>query len=114
MKTAEVFVTSSIVAIQQGVLRQFWRSLDNGKIVLGPPRAMGEGPAPEEQFTIIKTADTNKFGLKTGFMKYITVGKDNTLQGISEAIGPRECFEAVFQVCSVLFKLMSTSRQTEG
>ena len=102
MKSSTGFDSSMMLSIEQGPARRFWRALDNGRIVLGAPRPMGEEPAPEEQFSVIKTADTNKFGIKTGFMKYITVAKDNTLQGISDAIGPRECFEAIFQVSQSL------------
>jgi protein FRG1 len=56
----------------------------------------GEGPGPEEIFSVIKTGDT-KIVLKSGFDKYLSVDSRGRVAGRSDAIGSREQFEPIFQ-----------------
>ncbi|XP_022079542.1 protein FRG1-like [Acanthaster planci] len=70
---------------------------DTGLFTLGAPHTNSqEGPAPPEQLTAIRLSDT-KIALKTGFDKYISVDYDRRVVGRSDAIGPREQWEPVFQ-----------------
>ena len=71
-----------------------------------------EGPAPPEQLTAIRLSDT-KIALKTGFDKYISVDYEKRVIGRSDAIGPREQWEPVFEdvrnseLCSFPYLLMN-------
>lgn len=58
---------------------------------------IGESPLPEEILTAITVGET-KIALKSGYGKYLSVDKDGTIVGRSDAIGPLEQFEPVFQV----------------
>ncbi|KAH7958969.1 hypothetical protein HPB49_007044 [Dermacentor silvarum] len=71
-------------------------SQDNGLFVLGGPHPPGEGPFPEEILTAVKLSDT-KIALKSGYGKYLSVQPDGTVVGRSDAIGPLEQWEPVFQ-----------------
>lgn len=71
-------------------------SQDDGLFVLGGPHPAGEGPFPEEILTAVKLSDT-KIALKSGFGKYLSVQPDGTVVGRSDAIGPLEQWEPVFQ-----------------
>lgn len=71
-------------------------SQDNGLFVLGGPHQPGEGPFPEEILTAVKLSDT-KIALKSGYGKYLSVQPDGTVVGRSDAIGPLEQWEPVFQ-----------------
>jgi len=71
-------------------------ALDTGGIAIGSPRDEGDGPDPSEIFTVVKINDT-KIALKSGYGKYLTVEADGKVVGRSEAMGPREQFEPVFQ-----------------
>ncbi|XP_064481797.1 protein FRG1-like isoform X2 [Ornithodoros turicata] len=71
-------------------------SLDNGLFVLGGPHTVGEGPSPEEILTAVRVSDT-KIALKSGFGKYLRVLPDGSVVGRSDAIGPLEQWEPVFQ-----------------
>lgn len=57
----------------------------------------GDGPLPEEILTAIIVSET-RIALKSGYGKYLGVDKDGTIVGRSDAIGPLEQFEPVFQV----------------
>jgi protein FRG1 len=73
-------------------------ALDNGKFTVGAKHfAYGEQPSPEEVLTLIKTPDDSKMSLKTGFGKYVGVDPQGQLVAVSDAIGTRERFEAIFQ-----------------
>lgn len=71
-------------------------AMDNGMFTLGPPHSDGEGPAPTEQLTGIPLSDT-KIAFKTGFDKYLGVTKAGRVTGVSDAIGPKEQWEPIFQ-----------------
>ncbi len=45
----------------------------------------------------------SKIALKSGFEKYLRVGKDGTVQGVADAVGSMEQWEPVFQVLSLSF-----------
>ena len=64
----------------------------------------GEGPDPEEILTALRLSDT-KIALKSGYDKYLSVSSNNTVVGRSDAIGPREQWEPIFQDVSYLFLL---------
>ncbi|CAN8032751.1 unnamed protein product [Ixodes persulcatus] len=76
-------------------------SLDNGLFVLGGPHPPGEGPSPEEILTAVKLSET-KIALKSGYGKYLCVQPDGAVVGRSDAIGPLEHWEPVFQDASNL------------
>uniref|UniRef100_A0A023GJN3 Protein FRG1 homolog n=1 Tax=Amblyomma triste TaxID=251400 RepID=A0A023GJN3_AMBTT len=71
-------------------------SRDDGLFVLGGPHPPGEGPFPEEILTAVKLSDT-KLALKSGYGKYLSVDPDGAVVGRSDAIGPLEQWEPVFQ-----------------
>lgn len=84
-------------------------ALDNGLFTLGAPHGDGEGPSPEEIFTAFPASD-NKFALKSGYGKYVGVSKDGVITGRSDAVGPMEQWEPVWQdgrysQLSLVFKL---------
>lgn len=59
--------------------------------------SIGECPLPEEILTAIIVNET-RIALKSGYGKYLGVDKDGTIVGRSDAIGPLEQFEPIFQV----------------
>lgn len=71
-------------------------ALDNGLFTLGPPHDEGDGPSPEEIFTAFPAGE-NKFALKSGYGKYLGVAKDGVVIGRSDAVGPMEQWEPVWQ-----------------
>jgi protein FRG1 len=95
------------VAVQFGN-KTYIKALDNGKFILGAPHNDGDGPDPEEILTAIKVNDT-KIALKSGYGKFLSLEKDNTITGRAEAVGAMEQFEPIYQVynkCNVLHKLI--------
>ncbi|XP_072932932.1 protein FRG1 homolog [Epargyreus clarus] len=71
-------------------------ALDNGLFTIGPPHDEGDGPSPEEIFTAFPAGE-NKFALKSGYGKYLGVSKDGVVIGRSDAVGPMEQWEPVWQ-----------------
>lgn len=71
-------------------------ALDNGLFTIGAPHGDGEGPSPEEIFTAFPAGET-KFALKSGYGKYLGVSKDGVVIGRSDAVGPMEQWEPVWQ-----------------
>ncbi|CAH2047758.1 unnamed protein product, partial [Iphiclides podalirius] len=71
-------------------------ALDNGLFTLGAPHDEGDGPSPEEIFTAFPAGDS-KFAVKSGYGKYLGVSKDGVVIGRSDAVGPMEQWEPVFQ-----------------
>jgi hypothetical protein len=57
----------------------------------------GEGPSPEEVLTAFKVNDV-KVALKSGYGKYLRVDKNGAVTGRSDAVGPMEQWESIFQV----------------
>jgi protein FRG1 len=74
---------------------QYVRALDNGLFILGAAHSPGEQPDPEEIITAIRCS--TQIALKSGYNKYLSVDSKSRLVGRSDAIGPREHFEPVFQ-----------------
>lgn len=72
------------------------RALDNGLFVASAPHRPGEAPDQEEVLTVIKV-DSSKIALKSGYNKYLSIDTKDQLVGRSDAIGPREQFEPIFQ-----------------
>ncbi|XP_004925472.2 protein FRG1 homolog [Bombyx mori] len=88
-------------------------ALDNGLFTIGSPHGDGEGPSPEEIFTAFPAGE-NKFALKSGYGKYLGVSKDGVVVGRSDAVGPMEQWEPVWQdgktaILSSLNKFMSVT-----
>lgn len=71
-------------------------ALDNGLFTIGAPHNDGDGPSPEEIFTAFPAGET-KFALKSGYGKYLGVSKEGVVIGRSDAVGPMEQWEPVFQ-----------------
>nr|XP_055118839.1 protein FRG1-like isoform X1 [Symphalangus syndactylus] len=74
-------------------------ALDNGLFTLGAPHKEGlclEGKSPPEQFTAGKLSDS-RIALKSGYGQYLGINSDELVVGRSDAIGPREQWEPVFQ-----------------
>ena len=57
---------------------------------------LGEEPDPAEVFTIVRVSE-NRIALKTGYDRYVSVNSAGELVGRTEAIGPREMWEPVFE-----------------
>ncbi|KAJ0183506.1 hypothetical protein K1T71_001482 [Dendrolimus kikuchii] len=88
-------------------------ALDNGLFTIGAPHGDGDGPSPEEIFTAFPAGET-KFALKSGYGKYLGVSKDGVVIGRSDAVGPMEQWEPVWQdgktaILSSLNKFMSVN-----
>ncbi|XP_063703560.1 protein FRG1 homolog [Culicoides brevitarsis] len=92
-KVTEVEQIVGSIAIQFG--QSYVKALDNGLFTLGAPKTIGEGPSPEEILTASRN-DT-KISFKSGYGKYLRIEKDNTITGRSDAIGPLEEMEPVFE-----------------
>ncbi|XP_056892834.1 protein FRG1 [Takifugu flavidus] len=71
-------------------------ALDSGLFTLGAPHKDDEGPDPPEQFTTIKLSDS-RIALKSGYGRYLGINSEGLVVGRSDAIGPREQWEPVFQ-----------------
>uniref|UniRef100_A0A3Q3KCP0 Protein FRG1 n=1 Tax=Monopterus albus TaxID=43700 RepID=A0A3Q3KCP0_MONAL len=71
-------------------------ALDTGLFTLGAPHKDDEGPDPPEQFTAVKVSDA-RIALKSGYGKYLGINSEGLVVGRSDAIGPREQWEPVFQ-----------------
>ncbi|XP_047990443.1 protein FRG1 homolog [Leguminivora glycinivorella] len=93
-------------------------ALDNGLFTVGAPHGDGEGPAPEEIFTAFPAGET-KFALKSGYGKYLGVSKEGVVIGRSDAVGPMEQWEPVWQesktaILSALNKFMCVSPEDDS
>lgn len=93
-------------------------ALDNGLFTIGAPHGDGEGPSPEEIFTAFPAGET-KFALKSGYGKYLGVTKDGVVIGRSDAVGPMEQWEPVWQdgktaILSTLNKFMSVNLEDDS
>lgn len=83
------------VAIEFGN-QAYIKALDNGLFTLGAPHDHGEGPAPEEILTAFPVNES-KVAIKSGYGKYLRVGPDGAVTGRSDAVGPMEQWEPVFE-----------------
>ncbi|KAL4001730.1 hypothetical protein ACH3XW_0485 [Acanthocheilonema viteae] len=95
-------------------------AMDNGRFTIGGPHLAGEGPNPEEMFTLIKTPDDMLVSMKTGFGKYIGVDSEGNLIATADAVGTRERMIVVFQEGKTAIQsasnnlFLSTKSDTEG
>ncbi|CAF96604.1 unnamed protein product [Tetraodon nigroviridis] len=71
-------------------------ALDSGLFTVGAPHGDDEGPDPPEQFTAVKLSDS-RLALKSGYGRYLGINSEGLVVGRSDAIGPREQWEPVFQ-----------------
>ncbi|GJQ69486.1 hypothetical protein Trydic_g6592 [Trypoxylus dichotomus] len=94
-KIRKIEEINGAVAIEFGS-HTYIKALDNGLFTLGAPHNEGEGPAPEEILTAVPVNE-RKIALKSGYNKYLRVEKNGTVTGRSDAIGPMEQWEPVFQ-----------------
>ncbi|GBP50133.1 Protein FRG1 homolog [Eumeta japonica] len=94
-KVNKVEDVSGSICLQYGK-NSYISALDNGLFTLGAPHNKGEGPAPEEIFTAFPAGE-NKCALKSGYGKYLGVTKDGLVVGRSDAVGPMEQWEPIWQ-----------------
>lgn len=94
-KVSSIEEISGPVAIEFGK-HTYIKALDNGLFTLGAPHDEGDGPSPEEILTAIPVNE-QKIALKSGYGKYVKVEKSGVVTGRSDAIGPMEQWEPVFQ-----------------
>lgn len=102
-KVKNVGEITGTVAIEFGN-QTYMKALDNGLFTLGAPHPKGEGPSPEEILTAFPVSET-KVALKSGYGKYLGVDKNGVVIGRSDAVGPIEQWEPVFQVISIWIKI---------
>jgi len=74
----------------------YLHSLDTGLFQISEPREFGTGPDEQQILTAIRITE-NKIALKSGFGKYVAINNQGLLVGRSDAVGPREYFEPVFE-----------------
>jgi len=80
-----------------------------------PILILGSGPAPEEILMALRVLDTDKISLKSGFDKYLAVTDKGKVAGRSDAIGPREQWEPIWQdVCAIKGVATVNGRRTFG
>ncbi|KAM3956428.1 FSHD region gene 1 [Aphomia sociella] len=113
-KTAKIEDVSGSISIEFGN-NAYISALDNGLFTIGAPHGDGEGPSPEEIFTAFPAGE-NKFALKSGYGKYLGVTKDGVVIGRSDAVGPMEQWEPVWQdgktaILSSLNKFMAVNSE---
>nr|CAG4652175.1 EOG090X0DUJ [Triops cancriformis] len=72
------------------------KALDSGLFTLGAPHDDGDGPAPEEILTAIVINET-RLAFKSGYGKYVGIDKSGIIIGRSDAVGPMEQWEPIFQ-----------------
>ncbi|XP_014474529.1 PREDICTED: protein FRG1 homolog [Dinoponera quadriceps] len=94
-KVKNIFEITGTIAIEFGD-RTYLKALDNGLFTLGAPHDEGEGPSPEEILTAFPINET-KVALKSGYGKYLGVDKKGIVVGRSDAVGPIEQWEPIFQ-----------------
>lgn len=116
-KVEKIEDISGSIAIEFGN-NSYVSALDNGLFTIGAPHGDGEGPSPEEIFTAFPAGD-NKFALKSGYGKYLGVSKEGVVIGRSDAVGPMEQWEPVFQdgktaILSSLNKFMSVNEEDDS
>lgn len=116
-KVEKIEDISGSIAIEFGN-NSYVSALDNGLFTIGAPHGDGEGPSPEEIFTAFPAGD-NKFALKSGYGKYLGISKEGVVMGRSDAVGPMEQWEPVFQdgktaILSSLNKFMSVNEEDDS
>lgn len=81
------------VAIEWG--GAYVAALDSGLLALGPPRGT-DGPAPEEILTAVP-AGSRSIAFKSGYGKYLSVDQAGHIIARSDAVGPLEHWEPVWE-----------------
>ncbi|XP_023016945.1 FSHD region gene 1 [Leptinotarsa decemlineata] len=94
-KVTKIEEISGPIAIEFGD-QTYVSALDNGLFTIGAPHNEGDGPSPEEILTAV-LVDEKKVAFKSGYNKYLRVEKNGIVTGRSDAIGPMEQWEPVFQ-----------------
>ncbi|XP_012231758.1 protein FRG1 homolog [Linepithema humile] len=94
-KVKNTYEITGTVAIEFGN-QTYMKALDNGLFTLGIPHDEGDGPSPEEILTSFPISET-KIALKSGYGKYLGVDKKGVVIGRSDAVGPIEQWEPIFQ-----------------
>ncbi|XP_021927044.1 protein FRG1 homolog isoform X3 [Zootermopsis nevadensis] len=101
-KVKQIEEMTGSIAVEFGN-QTYVKALDNGLFTLGAPHSeelkvacAGEGPSPEEVLTAFNVNDV-KVALKSGYGKYLRVDKDGAVTGRSDAVGPMEQWEPIFQ-----------------
>ena len=94
-KTKCISEIKGTVALEFGNMT-YMKALDNGLFTLGVPHSEGEVPLPEEILTAFPVNET-KIALKSGYGKYIGIDKKGMVVGRSDAVGPMEQWEPIFQ-----------------
>ncbi|XP_002736728.1 protein FRG1-like [Saccoglossus kowalevskii] len=86
------------VAIEMNI-NSYLFALDTGIFSVGDMHMDAtEGPHPPEQLIAVRTSELQpEVALKSGYGKYLSVDNNGTVIGRSDAIGPREKWEPVFQ-----------------
>ncbi|XP_037940092.1 protein FRG1 homolog [Teleopsis dalmanni] len=72
------------------------KALENGLISLGLPHLHGEGPHPEEIFSVLPV-NGDKISFKSGYGKYLGIEKDGKITGRSDAVGIMEQWQPLFE-----------------
>ncbi|XP_041979713.1 protein FRG1 homolog [Aricia agestis] len=116
-KVEKIEDLSGSIAIEFGT-NSYVSALDNGLFTIGAPHDEGDGPSPEEIFTGFPAGE-NKFALKSGYGKYLGVSKDGVVIGRSDAVGPMEQWEPVWQdgktaILSSLNKFVSINTEDDS
>ena len=75
------------------------------------PRCVGEGPHAGEVFSLVRVGETDRVAIKTAYGRYVSVAISGDLAGRTEAMGPREQWELVFeevseQPCGALSRIL--------
>ncbi|CAI7996118.1 Protein FRG1 [Geodia barretti] len=73
------------------------QALDTGEFRVGEPREDGEGPHAGEVFSLVRVGETDRVAIKTAYGRYVSVAISGDLAGRTEAMGPREQWELVFE-----------------
>ncbi|XP_068731590.1 protein FRG1-like [Montipora capricornis] len=96
-RKVETFAEVSGNIALQTVKKSYIEALNTGLFTVGELREDGENsPAPVEVFTSVPLSE-KKIALKSGYGKFMSVNMMGDVTGRSEAIGPQEQFECIFE-----------------
>lgn len=90
------------------------QAMDTGRFRVGDPREegrrglrftkvnrcvgyVGEGPEAGEVFSLVRAGETEKLAIKTAYGRYVSVATSGEIAGRTEAVGPREQWQLVFE-----------------
>lgn len=66
---------------------------------------LGEGPHAGEVFSLVRVGETERVAIKTAYGRYVSVTTSGALAGRTEAMGPREQWELVFEEVTIYTSL---------